>query len=248
MKDITWLSRLLRVCSASILVTSILIIKAHAASLQVAPILLEFSPNERVKELWLTNTGNESIRAQVRVNEWVQENQRDTLMPSKSLIASPMVLSIPAQQRQLVRLIRNSPVNNTEQAFRLIVDELPNKQQETKSGLTVLLKYSIPVFFKVSNSTDVDQRLSTLKGLTFKYSPQKLTVNNQSDSYRKFSQFAYVNEMNEKVMIQQGLVGYVMSGQTMEWTIPNAVKVTTGGKFVAVVNSDLSEQTLPLSP
>lgn len=248
MKNTTWLSRLLRVCSASILVTSILILRAHAASLQVAPILLEFSPNERVKELWLTNTGNESIRAQIRVNEWVQENQQDMLIPSKGLIASPMVLSIPAQQRQLVRLIRNSPVKNTEQAFRLIVDELPNKQQETKSGLTVLLKYSIPVFFKVSNSNDIAQRLSTLKGITFKYSPQKLTVINQSDSYKKFSQFAYVNEMNKKIIIQQGLVGYVMSGQTMEWTIPNAVKVTTGGKFVAVVNSDVSEQTLPLSP
>lgn len=46
-----------------ILAASIFITQAHAASLQVAPILLEFSPQEKVKELWLTNTGNESIRA-----------------------------------------------------------------------------------------------------------------------------------------------------------------------------------------
>jgi fimbrial chaperone protein len=58
-----------------------------------------------------------------------------------------MVISIPAGQRQLVRLIRNTQIaNTTEQAYRLIVDELPNSQTDVQSGLQLLLKYSIPVF------------------------------------------------------------------------------------------------------
>ncbi|MDC6673854.1 fimbria/pilus periplasmic chaperone, partial [Leclercia adecarboxylata] len=134
MKTPAKFSHVFHICGAGILAASISITQAHAASLQVAPILLEFSPQEKVKELWLTNTGNENIRAQVRVNAWTQSNQQDILANSKDLIASPMVISIPAGQRQLVRLIRNTQIaNTTEQAYRLIVDELPNSQTNVQS-------------------------------------------------------------------------------------------------------------------
>lgn len=251
MKNTANLSHVLHICSAGILAASIFITQAHAASLQVAPILLEFSSQEKVKELWLTNTGNESIRAQVRVNAWTQSNDQDILTNSKDLIASPMVLSIPPGQRQLVRLIRNIQIKNTtEQAYRLIVDELPNSQTDVQSGLQLLLKYSIPVFFKVSDSNNTDQGITSLQGMSFKYSTQTqtLTINNQSNHYKRFSQFAYRDAQGKKTPIQMGLIGYVLSGQRMQWKIPNNINVTRDGKFIAVVNMDLREQILPLSP
>lgn len=249
MKNIASLSHVFRKCGAGILAASILMTQAHAASLQVAPILLEFSPQEKVKELWLTNTGAESIRAQVRVNAWTQINNQDVLATSKDIIASPMVLSIPAGQRQLVRLIRNNTMSDTsEQAYRLIVDELPDSQTEAKSGLQLLLKYSIPVFFQASMGDDADQGITSLKGMTFKYNAQKLVVTNQSNHYKRFSQFAYMDAKGQKIPIQMGLMGYVLSGQSMQWSIPHPVNVTSAGKFVAVVNMDVREQVLPLSP
>lgn len=249
MKTPAKFSHVFHICGAGILAASISITQAHAASLQVAPILLEFSPQEKVKELWLTNTGNENIRAQVRVNAWTQSNQQDILANSKDLIASPMVISIPAGQRQLVRLIRNTQIaNTTEQAYRLIVDELPNSQTNVQSGLQLLLKYSIPVFLKVSDINDTDQGITSLQGISFKYNTQTLTINNQSSHYKRFSQFAYIDAHGKKIPIQMGLMGYVLSGQRMQWKIPNNINVTRGGKFIAVVNMDLREQTLPLSP
>lgn len=249
MKKPAKFSHVFHICGAGVLAASIFITQAHAASLQVAPILLEFSPQEKVKELWLTNTGNESIRAQVRVNAWTQSNQQDILTNSKDLIASPMVISIPAGQRQLVRLIRNTQIaNTTEQAYRLIVDELPNSQTDVQSGLQLLLKYSIPVFFKVSDSNDIDQGITSLQGMSFKYNTQTLTINNQSNHYKRFSQFAYMDAQGKKTAIQMGLMGYVLSGQRMQWKIPNNINVTRDGKFIAVVNMDLREQILPLSP
>lgn len=249
MKTPAKFSHVFHICGAGILAASISITQAHAASLQVAPILLEFSPQEKVKELWLTNTGNESIRAQVRVKAWTQSNQQDILTNSKDLIASPMVISIPAGQRQLVRLIRNTQIaNTTEQAYRLIVDELPNSQTDVQSGLQLLLKYSIPVFLKVSDSNDTDQGITSLQGMSFKYNTQTLTINNQSSHYKRFSQFAYMDAQGKKIPIQMGLMGYVLSGKSMQWKIPNNINVTRGGKFIAVVNMDIREQTLPLSP
>jgi fimbrial chaperone protein len=45
-----------------------------------------------------------------------------------------------------------------------------------------------------------------------------------------------------------GLMGYVLSGQTMQWSIPTPINVKPNGKFVAVVNMDIREQELPISP
>lgn len=249
MKNTSRWSNVLRKCSLGILATSIFMIQAHAASLQVAPILLEFSPQEKVKELWLTNTGDEAIQGQVRVNAWTQTNNQDILTPSKDLIASPMVLTIPAGQRQLVRLIRSTASNNSsEQAYRLIVDELPNPQAEKQSGLQLLLKYSIPVFFKASSTDVIQQGVTSLNGMTFKYNANKLTVTNLSPHYKRFSQFAYVDAQGQKTPIQKGLMGYVLSGQSMQWSIPTTINVKPNGKFVAVVNMDVREQELPISP
>lgn len=241
-------SNLLRNYSLVCLATSIFMIQAHAASLQVAPILLEFSPQEKVKELWLTNTGSDEIRGQVRVNYWTQNNNQDVITPTKDLIASPMVLTIPAGQRQLVRLIRSANSNlSSEQAYRLIVDELPNPKTEEKSGLQLLLKYSIPVFFKTSHINAVDQGLTSLKGMTFKYTDHQLLVINQTTSYKRFSQFAYVDSQGKKTPIQMGLMGYVLNGQSMQWPIPKQLNIQPTGKFVAVVNMDVREQILQLA-
>lgn len=241
------MSYMLRLTGVCTLLSSFLITQAYATSLQVAPILLEFLPQEKVKELWLTNTGNEAIHSQVRVNSWLQVNNQDTLIPSKDLIASPMVLTIPPGQRQLVRLIRGTATNSsTEKAYRLIVDELPNPQSEAQSGLHLLLKYSIPVFFKTSASDSVQQGLTSLKEMTFKYSANTLTITNQSQHYKRFSQFAYIDEQGKKTPIQMGLMGYVLSGQSMQWKIPNQLNIKPTGKFVAVINMDIREQELPI--
>ena len=43
-------------------------------------------------------------------------------------------------------------------------------------------------------------------------------------------------------------MGYVLSGQSMQWPIPATINVKPNGKFVAVVNMDVREQELPISP
>ncbi|GAA5012791.1 fimbria/pilus periplasmic chaperone [Acinetobacter puyangensis] len=249
MKNMPNLSHFRNIFAIGMLASTLFVAQAHAASLQVAPILLEFSPQEKVKELWLTNTGNDSIRAQVRVNAWTQTNHQDVLTTSKDLIASPMVLTIPAGQRQLVRLIRNIPTTNTsEQAYRLIVDELPDPQNTAQSGLQLLLKYSIPVFFTVSTTGDSEQGITSLKEMKFSYTASKLMATNHSNHYKRFSQLSYIDAQGKKTPIQMGLVGYVLSGQTMQWDIPKQINVGAGGQFVAVVNMDVNAQSLPLSP
>ena len=74
---------------------------AVAASLQVSPISLEFSPEEQAQGIWLSNTGTVPLRAQVRVQQWSQADGSDQLAPARDMTASPPMLEIAAGARQL---------------------------------------------------------------------------------------------------------------------------------------------------
>src|SRR6476619_5108472 len=84
---------------------------ATAGSLQVSPILLEFGDKDMARELWLSNSGPEPIRAQIRVEAWSQEGGVDTLRPTRELLASPPMAELAPGARQLVRIVRPGTPN-----------------------------------------------------------------------------------------------------------------------------------------
>lgn len=221
---------------------------AQAASLQVSPILVEFSSQEKAKELWLTNTGKTNIRAQVRMQEWTQLNNQEILEPTKKLIASPLITEIKPGQRQLVRLIKPANTNSTqEQAFRVLVDELPGSSSEqNNSGLNILLQYSIPVFYKSSQPHKITQGLTSLDNIQFKYTNGQISVSNRSSSYLRLSQLSYVSTTGNIVPLISGLMGYVLAGQTMSWNLPISLPDNGAGKFRVVINSDINQQVIPI--
>jgi len=119
---------------------------AAASGLQIAPTGLQIAPGGPAQALWLTNTGDRELRAQVRAYRWSQANGKDDLEATQALVASPPMLNIPAGGRQLVRVIRTGQdAAAGEQAFRLLVDELP-QGAATTTGVQYVLRYSVPVF------------------------------------------------------------------------------------------------------
>src|SRR6185312_17329775 len=120
---------------------------AAASGLQIAPTGLSLTVGGPAQALWLTNTGDKELRAQVRAFRWSQSDGKDSLEPTQSLVASPPMLSIPPGGKQLVRVIRtggDAPAG--EQAFRLLVDELPVDTDRKETGVKYVLRYSVPVF------------------------------------------------------------------------------------------------------
>lgn len=184
----------------------------------------------------------------MRVQQWSQLKSHETLIPTKDLIASPLITEIKAGQRQLVRLIKPPSVNiSQERAFRLLVDELPdNSQQQNNSGLNILLQYSIPVFYKSSQTSKINNGVTALDSIQFKYTQGQFSAKNLSNSYIRISQLNYVAANGKKTPLIPGLMGYVLAGQTMSWTLPQKLPDNGSGKFQAVINSDIKEQVLPI--
>lgn len=221
----------------------------YAGSLQVAPIMLQFKGQDHAKELWLSNNGDTAIKAQVRVQAWKQANGEDKLSTTQDLIASPLILSIQPGDKQLVRIIRPTlqPVSS-EQAFRLIIDELPVSYVQQNNGLNILLKYSIPVFVEAKPRVAEKQRgFTNLDGVSYRLNQGQLTISNTSANFIRLNQPIYTNANGQRYTLSQGLLGYVLAGQTMRWAVNIPPQAQSNGKLTVVINHDFKEQEIPMA-
>jgi len=229
-------------------IVSLYSLSSLAASLQVAPISVAFSPQEKAKEIWLTNTSERPIRAQTRVLIWSQVAGQDQVNPTRDLVASPSITEIKAGEQQLIRIIRIAPQNTAvEQTYRLLIDELPSSgQADAQTGLQLLLQYSIPVFIQPTDSITMHNGLTLLNQVNFQYQNQQLIVKNNAKSHIRISELTYINPNGERIPLINGLVGYALAGQSMRWDIPESKKILPNGKFEARINSDGLAQMLPI--
>ena len=229
-------------------IVSLYSLSSLAASLQVAPISVAFSPQEKAKEIWLTNTSERPIRAQTRVLIWSQVAGQDQVNTTRDLVASPSITEIKAGEQQLIRIIRIAPQNTAvEQTYRLLIDELPSSgQADAQTGLQLLLQYSIPVFIQPTDSIAMRNGLTLLNQVNFQYQNQQLIVKNNAKSHIRISELTYINPNGERIPLINGLVGYALAGQSMRWDIPESKKILPNGKFEARINSDGLAQLLPI--
>lgn len=224
----------------------------HAGDLQVAPISLELAAQEQAQTLTLTNSGDRTLRAQVRVMAWSQAGGSDDLQPTRLLLASPPIVEIAPHAQQLVRIIRpDGTPPARELAYRLIVDELPDPALADTAGLKLLLRYSIPVFVLPPGVVPLLSRTDTipptdLSAISARLQGGVLDVANAGSTRLKISGLVWTNADGSRVPLNPGLLGYVLAGQDMHWpmTLPPAAK--PGGSLRAHFNGDADEQALAL--
>lgn len=228
---------------------------SSAGNLQVAPILLEFANTQPSQTLWLTNSGTEALRAQVRVQGWIQQEGQEHLQPSDGLLASPPLMDIAPGQSQLVRIVQPQPGRHTdEQAFRLTIDEVPTATGSASSSLRFLLRYSIPVFVLPTGATPqlerTGKRLRTdaaqLQGHWQAGNSQAtLVLHNHGGQRIRISQLSWIPTSGPAIEITPGLLGYVLAGQQMRWTLPLPGPLPADGFLHARLNDDVDPQALP---
>lgn len=212
---------------------------ASASGLQVAPVTLTLQHNQRAEGIWLSNSGDSPINAQVRVFHWSQSGYNDQLSSSQGLVISPPMLNIPPRGRQLIRVIRTGPPMKVEDAYRLSINELPPSTLK-KNSLQFVLHYSVPVFIQPPGATDTFAKLQwkvdRTSGRTW------LQVNNQGDGHAQLSEVTLITATGSRKNITPGLLGYVLPGSTMRWPLP--ASAGQGEKLEVTVNGQKTVQAL----
>lgn len=225
-----------------ILAALLMTAQSYAAALQVSPTTVNFKTNDKATPLWLSNTGTESLKGQVRIYQWEQHQNGESLTDTQELVASPPIVDIPPGGKQLVRLVRmNHNLINNEQSFRVIVDELPKPDSPQQAGINFLLRYSVPVFIEGQKSN----LLSNVANVSFDVAQSGnhllLTAKNSQTTHVKLSGLRYVGLDGKQTDLYPGLMGYVLPEGQNQWNIKQVKK---GGYFEAVVNDGKTPEKL----
>lgn len=207
---------------------------AGASGLQVAPVSLTLTPGEHSQALWLSNSGEVPLHAQVRVYRWQQRDGQESLESTRDLVASPPMIEIAPGQTQLVRVVRPGapPDDGEEAAYRLLINELPLDRPE-KSGVDFVMEYSLPVFLAPSTRAGEQLRWSLVRVAN----GTRLRVSNAGNGHARLSALS-VEGGGGTNAVADGLLGYVLPGSTMEWDLPAraAAALAAGGRLRATVN------------
>jgi fimbrial chaperone protein len=207
---------------------------AHAASLQVSPVRFEIPAPGATATLTVRNEGPAPINAQTRVFRWTQAGGKETLEPSNLVVASPPIVTLQPRMNYSVRIVRTSrqPVEQ-EEAYRLMVDQLPDRSGPKTGTVQLLLRHSIPVFF-----VPQDARPPKL-AWSVRSQRGRLTVTVRNDGGRRvqISGLRIKDAGGHTASFGQGLVGYALAGSTMSWSGP-APRGFGGGSASITAASD----------
>ena len=244
-----WLRRVARpAVLASLLLSSGV---AMASGLQVSPISLSLQARESASGLTLSNSGDNVVYAQVRVYQWSQDDTGDQLTPSRGLLASPPMIELKPGENQLIRIIRaKAPPQGAgavEDAYRILVNGLPIKAAIQQSGIQFSLTYSLPVFVQPLNVAKTSPKLQWSTHLQADGKEVKLRVSNSGNGHAQLAALSFIDAAGNSTVINPGLLGYVLPGATMNWTLkmpPSAL--TAGGKFKVMMNGTQTMQDVTL--
>ncbi|ASK26655.1 fimbrial biogenesis chaperone [Neisseria chenwenguii] len=210
---------------------------AFSAGLQISPISLSIPAKQRAGMFHLSNTGSRPLTAQVRVFRWEQNDKgEEVLTPSKDVLASPPMVKIAAGGKQQFRVIRTKPSSGVEEAYRLIVDELPQPSTKPLKGLQFVMRYSVPVFLNGEENPEptLQWRVEQTGGKTF------LRVTNSGKSRAQLSNIALLPQGAKKEeALANGLAGYVLPGKTWQRALSYSPAQLRAGKISATVNGRL---------
>ena len=204
---------------------------ASAASLQVTPLLIEVPAPGATSTLTLRNESPRPVNAQVRVFRWTQANGQDVLEPTDAVVASPPLVNLASRVNYAVRVVRTArqPAAR-EEAYRLLIDELPDPSRARPGTVAILLRHSVPVFFRPEDEGSPNLAWSV------RNQGGKVTVSVRNTGERRMRIARLrVSDGKNTVNYGDGLVGYVLAGSTMTWTQPaprglgGSVRITAQG-------------------
>jgi fimbrial chaperone protein len=199
----------------------------RAGSIAVSPVNLDIvTVADAATSVTVTNSGTMPENIQVRAMRWTQSGGMDRLEPSDDVVVSPPIALVRPGTDQVVRIVRMTqrPVVG-EEAYRLLVDELPTPARMASSSVSLVVRQSIPVFFRSPSA--MAQPLSFM--VKRQESASAAIAINHGDVHEKLTMLAIKDNHGAVQYSRSGLLGYVLGKSSFSWPVP--VLASAGLRF-----------------
>jgi fimbrial chaperone protein len=213
---------------------------AAAAGVRISPTIVQIPPGAQTAEIWLSNTQDRPWQAQAKLYRWHQTDGMEQLLATDDVQVSPPLIDIPAQGRQLLRVVRTGPAaTDREIAYRLVLEERPDADAAADPRL--LLRYSTPVFLSPPGAAPAAALSASL--VAGAYGPE-LQVRNRGKAHARLSDLSFVGADGRQLTLFHNLAGYVLAGEQKRWPLPAELGTARGGHFAARLDNQAELQPL----
>ena len=216
---------------------------ATGASLQVSPVHLEVTAPGATATVTLRNNSARAVATQSRVFRWLQVGDEERLEPTEDVVVSPPAAELSPDQNYIVRVVRvaGKPIEG-EEAYRLLIDELPEEPRRTHT-VNFVLRQSIPLLFVAQDASPPD--------VTWKVAQNgravSLTAANSGDRRFRVATMTIRDSSGKTISSNQGLVGYVLGHSSMTWKFPTRAALRAGAKVTVEGRSDEGLFSAPIA-
>ena len=227
---------------ALILLTLFFLGKASSQGLEVAPVLIELAARDRAEQVVLKNRTSKAMSFGLSMQLWSQRDGEDVLTATEVFVVSPPAVTLKPGETRTIRLLRTEPPDDVmESSYRLILEEIPLKENKVPGRPTLTLVLSIPLFAAPLVESAPDFRVALKKDVSKRQ--QILTVNNLG-KIRAQILSAQLLALGKPLNDPLPLIGYALPGQSRSWEISNDQLVGADAIKIALPGGDV--RTLPI--
>jgi fimbrial chaperone protein len=216
--------RRVALCAMAMIIPTI----AVAAQWDVDPVRIELSPQQQTAAVTVRNDSDQATTIQIQAMAWSQVDGKDVYTPTKELLVSPPIFTIPPKGEQVVRAaLRRKADPASELAYRINLQELPTQPAPGFTGVQVALRVGLPVFVQ-------PQKGAAAPKMTWSVSRQpndmlKVGMRNSGNAHVQVSDFSLSAPGSDQAISVASGSRYILAGQAGEWLLKPSSTEKIGG-------------------
>ena len=214
---------------------------AVAATLQVSPIRISISADGKAGVVRLHNQSDVPTLVQVEALAWDDAADLAEVPRTSDILAVPPVFEIGAGGEQVIRLALRRPLtSNTEQAYRLLITEVPRAVGDGVQGVAFALRLNLPVFVTPDGALPQPTWSLERDG-----GGARLTLDNEGNAHVRVRSVALFEDGGTQPVFVSDEGGYVLAGRERSWQL-DLSRLKAGASLTVEVETDLGRLEAPV--
>ena len=191
---------------------------AQAAQWNVDPVRVELSEQQQTAAIIVRNESDQPSSIQIQAVVWSQLDGLDVYTPTRDLLVSPPIATIPPNSDQVVRVaLRRGADATRELAYRINLQELPVQAEPGFAGVQVALRIGLPVFVQPQRG---DAAAKMVWSVARAGGDQlRVALRNDGNAHVQISDFSLYAPGNAQAITGESGSSYVLAGQAHEWLL-----------------------------
>jgi P pilus assembly chaperone PapD len=167
-----------------------------AGSFHITPTKGELAEEYKYIVFEVKNTSENISSIQVQTMSWEIHNGEDVLNTTRDIIATPVIVNIKPNTKQIIRVgLNRNPDKEEELFYKLIIKEIPRLKKTEINEAQITVEFSVPIILKATENTKTNLNI---KAKILSNDTLSLEIENQGKKHEILKSVVIKNNNIEK--------------------------------------------------